>query len=68
MQDREREGKHFTILIGAEEAREKGGGYVASSAGPDREARLGGVGQIVTAEIERRTALGGEAIAMRSFV
>jgi len=56
VQDREREGKHFTIVIAAEGAREAGGGYVTSAAaGADREARLGGVGLQVAAEIERRT-------------
>ena len=40
----------------AEGAREKGGDYVTSADQPqNREARLGGIGAIVSAEIERRT-------------
>ena len=48
--------KHFTLVVVAEGAREKGGDYVTSADQPqNREARLGGIGAIVSAEIERRT-------------
>ncbi len=54
--DREREGKHFTLVVAAEGAREKGGGYVTQGAREgNREAHLGGIGAVVTAEIQRRT-------------
>lgn len=54
--DREKNGKHFTIIIAAEGAREKDGGFVTSAAQQDnREARLGGIGTVVAAEVEKRT-------------
>jgi ATP-dependent phosphofructokinase / diphosphate-dependent phosphofructokinase len=55
--EREREGKHFTLVVVAEGAREQGKDYVtAGEAGSNREARLGGVGAVVAAEIQKRTA------------
>jgi len=54
--EREREGKHFTLVVAAEGAREQGKDYVtAGSAEENREARLGGVGAVVAAEIQKRT-------------
>ena len=54
--EREREGKHFTLVVVAEGAREQGKDYVtAGTAERNREARLGGVGAVVAAEIEQRT-------------
>jgi len=54
--EREREGKHFTLVVVAEGAREQGKDYVtAGSAERNREARLGGVGAVVAAEIQQRT-------------
>jgi 6-phosphofructokinase 1 len=54
--EREREGKHFTLVIAAEGAREPGKDYVtAGSAEQNREARLGGIGAVVAAEIQKRT-------------
>ncbi len=54
--EREREGKHFTLVIAAEGAREQGQDYVTQSeAEKDREVRLGGIGAVVAAEIQRRT-------------
>jgi 6-phosphofructokinase 1 len=53
---REALGKHFTIVIVAEGARLAGGSFVtAGEAGSNREARLGGIGQLVAAELERLT-------------
>jgi 6-phosphofructokinase 1 len=54
--EREREGKHFTLVVAAEGARESGQDYV-TAAGPEknREAHLGGIGALVAAEIQRRT-------------
>ena len=54
--ERENEGKHFTLIVAAEGAREKGKDYVtAGSAEKNREARLGGVGGVIAAEIQKRT-------------
>jgi ATP-dependent phosphofructokinase / diphosphate-dependent phosphofructokinase len=57
VREREQEGKRFTLVVVAEGAREEGKGYVtAGENGADREARLGGVGAMVAAEIEKRTS------------
>ena len=54
--EREREGKHFTLVVAAEGAREQGKDYVtAGAAEMNREARLGGIGAVVAAEIQKRT-------------
>jgi 6-phosphofructokinase 1 len=54
--ERERDGKHFTLIVVAEGARERGKDYVTSAgAEKDREARLGGIGAIVAAELQKRT-------------
>lgn len=54
--ERERGGKHFTLVVAAEGAREQGKDYVtAGSAEKNREARLGGLGAVVAAEIQKRT-------------
>jgi 6-phosphofructokinase 1 len=54
--EREQAGRLFSIVIVAEGARAEGGDFVTSAAQPkDREARLGGIGAQVAAEIERRT-------------
>ena len=52
----EAQGKHFTLVVVAEGAREKGHDFVTSAPQPEnREARLGGIGALVAAELERRT-------------
>jgi phosphofructokinase-like protein len=54
--ERENSGKHFTLVVVAEGARERGGEIV--TAGPreaNREARLGGIGGVVADEIQKRT-------------
>jgi len=54
--EREQAGRHFSIVVVAEGARAAGGEFVTSGAQQaDREARLGGIGAQVSAEIERRT-------------
>ncbi len=53
--EREREGKKFTLIVVAEGARALGGGFVETTGDQDREARLGGVGMVVAAEVEKRT-------------
>ena len=56
IQERENLGKKFTIIIVAEGAREKDGGFITSGAhSKTGEARLGGIGAIVSAEIEKCT-------------
>ena len=56
IREREGLGKKFTLVVVAEGAREKGMAFT-TSAGPEsnREARLGGIGAVVTAEVEKRT-------------
>jgi ATP-dependent phosphofructokinase / diphosphate-dependent phosphofructokinase len=56
IQEREAQDKHFTMVVVAEGAREKGRDFVTASAQPEnREARLGGIAAVVAAELERRT-------------
>jgi 6-phosphofructokinase 1 len=56
IQDREKRGKHFTLIAVAEGAKLAGGDYVTSAGQENnREARLGGVGAMVAAEVEKRT-------------
>jgi 6-phosphofructokinase 1 len=56
IRERENEGQHFSVVVVAEGAREKEGGMVTAADQPaDREARLGGIGAVVAAEIEKRT-------------
>jgi 6-phosphofructokinase 1 len=53
---REVQGRHFSIVVVAEGAMPKGGAEVLREAAvPGRAARLGGIGESVAAEIERRT-------------
>jgi ATP-dependent phosphofructokinase / diphosphate-dependent phosphofructokinase len=56
IREREQEGKHFTLVVVAEGAREKDHEFVtAAGQQENREARLGGLGAVVAAEIEKRT-------------
>jgi 6-phosphofructokinase 1 len=56
IREREAQGKNFTLIIVAEGAREKDGQFVTSAAQEaNREARLGGVGAIVAAQVEKLT-------------
>ena len=56
IRERESLGKKFTIIIVAEGACEKGGGFVTSATDTRiGEARLGGIGAVVCAEVEKRT-------------
>lgn len=55
--EREGRGRRFTIVVVAEGAREHGTDFVTSSARVGQgEAHLGGIGAVVTAEIEKRTS------------
>ena len=54
--EREDRGRHFSIIVVAEGAREKGADFVTSGDSiAVGEARLGGIGAMVTSEIEKRT-------------
>lgn len=54
--EREKKGKHFTLIVTAEGAKPLGGDFVTSGAAEaNREARLGGIGAVVAAEVEKRT-------------
>jgi 6-phosphofructokinase 1 len=54
--EREQRGRHFSIVVVAEGARAKGADFVtAGESTAPGEARLGGIGAVVTAEIESRT-------------
>ena len=56
IREREGLGKHFTIVVVAEGARQQGGDFITAASAPaNREARLGGIGPIVAQEIERRS-------------
>jgi 6-phosphofructokinase 1 len=56
IQERENLGKKFTIVVVAEGAREKGGEFVTSAADMTiGEARLGGIGAVVSARLEKCT-------------
>lgn len=56
IREREESGKHFTLIIAAEGARERGGDFVTNSPqDANREARLGGIANVVVAEVEKRT-------------
>jgi 6-phosphofructokinase 1 len=53
IREREELGKHFTIVVVAEGARERGGEFITAADAPaNREARLGGVGAVVAKELE----------------
>jgi ATP-dependent phosphofructokinase / diphosphate-dependent phosphofructokinase len=53
---REERGKKFTLIVAAEGAREKDAQFVTSaSEEANREAHLGGIGAVVTSEVQKRT-------------
>jgi 6-phosphofructokinase 1 len=56
IEERERMSKHFTLIVVAEGARPTGSDFVTATGQPEnREARLGGIGAVVAAEVEART-------------
>jgi 6-phosphofructokinase 1 len=56
IQEREKMGKHFTLVIAAEGAKPAGGDFITvGGQEKNREARLGGIGAAVAGEIEKRT-------------
>ncbi len=63
--EREQAGRHFSIVVVAEGARPEGGAFVTTGDQPaDREARLGGIGAQVAAELERRTGKETRAVVL----
>jgi 6-phosphofructokinase 1 len=56
VREREQAGRHFSIVVVAEGARESGADFVTSAGqSQNREARLGGIGAQVAEEIGKRT-------------
>src|SRR5688572_22416933 len=56
VREREKRGKNFTLIVVAEGAREKDGGFVTAGAQEaNREARLGGIAAVVAARVEKET-------------
>ncbi len=56
IREREARGRRFTMVVAAEGARERDGDYVtAAGRAAEGEARLGGIGVVVAAELEKRT-------------
>jgi 6-phosphofructokinase 1 len=56
IQERQAAGKRFTLVVVAEGARQQGGAFMtAGESTADREARLGGIGSAVAAEIQKRS-------------
>ena len=56
IQEREKSGKHFTLIAISEGAKPAGGDFVTVGGQQEnRESRLGGIGAVVAAEIEKRT-------------
>ena len=60
---REAAGKEFTIVVVSEGARLEGADYVGS-ASAEGEARLGGIGEIVAAEVGKRTGKETRAVVL----
>jgi 6-phosphofructokinase 1 len=55
IEDREKMGRRFTLVVVAEGAREEGGEYATKGQEKNKEAQLGGIGDRVAAEIKKRT-------------
>lgn len=65
IQEREEDGKLFTLVIVAEGARESGGTYVTTDeAGANREARLGGIGHLLADQIQQRIGKETRAVVL----
>jgi 6-phosphofructokinase 1 len=60
---REAAGRHFTMVVIAEGAAACGG-HVLATGGNDREARLGGIGPVIAAELEERTGKEARAVVL----
>jgi 6-phosphofructokinase 1 len=56
IREREAAGRHFTMVVVAEGAHEEDQGFVTTTdEAPIREARLGGIGSVVAAQLEKRS-------------
>ncbi|MBI3857778.1 MAG: 6-phosphofructokinase [Planctomycetes bacterium] len=55
IQEREKLGRRFTLVVVAEGAREEGGDYAVKATEKNKEASLGGMGERVAAEIKKRS-------------
>jgi len=55
IEEREKLGRRFTLVVVAEGAREEGGDYVVKGVEKNKEASLGGLGERVAAEIKKLT-------------
>ena len=65
IQEREQDGKGYTVVIVAEGATEQGGTYITSGdADENREARLGGIGHVVANQIQARTGKETRAVVL----
>lgn len=65
VQEREAQGKRYTMVVAAEGARPREGGFVTSAGQQEnREARLGGIGQMIATELERRTGKEARAVVL----
>jgi phosphofructokinase-like protein len=65
IQERENLGKRFSIVVVAEGAKPAGGDFVTSANAPaEREARLGGIGQQVSDEIQKRTGKDSRCVVL----
>jgi 6-phosphofructokinase 1 len=64
IEEREQAGRHFSIVVVAEGAKERGGETTARNTAADREERLGGVGPRVAEEIARRTGKETRAVVL----
>jgi len=65
IQEREEDGKRYTLVIVAEGARERDGAFVTSGdGGADGEARLGGIGHVVADQIQTRTGKETRAVVL----
>jgi len=65
VREREQEGKHFTVVIVAEGARELGGDFVTSGESDMiGEQRLGGIGHIVADKIQELTGKESRAVVL----
>ncbi len=63
--EREEDGRHYTLVIVAEGARERGGTFVtAGEGGAEGEARLGGVGHVVADQIQARSSKETRAVVL----
>jgi 6-phosphofructokinase 1 len=65
IRDRERQGKHHTMIVAAEGARPQNGDFVtAAGAQANRETRLGGIGATLATELEQATGKEARSVVL----